>query len=54
MTRPGYKTTEFWMALIPQVLGVLETVSKGSPWGLVISAASAGVYAVARAVAKRG
>lgn len=48
---PGYKTTEFWLALgcaaISGALGYLETIS--APWAVASVTVISGLYAVLRA-----
>jgi hypothetical protein len=60
-TKPGYKTTEFWLALASQVVSILLAsglIETGSSWdqiiGIVASVLTALGYGVARGIAKRG
>jgi len=67
-TKPGPKTTEFWVTLVPVILGLAMTlgwlkpehVEGFTPWmefaaqilGAVMAALSGGAYAISRGVAK--
>jgi hypothetical protein len=62
-TKPGYKTTEFWLTLLAAVLGVLIQFdvipTEGDGWvakvvSAVVLALGAAGYAVSRGLAKSG
>jgi hypothetical protein len=57
-TRPGLRTTEFWLALAVVILGALATTFSTEPWaqiaGTIAAALSAAGYSFARTAAKRG
>lgn len=52
-TKEGYKTTEFWLTA---VVGVLINIQPAVPekWQAILTAALAGLYALARGHAKSG
>lgn len=59
--KPGYKTTEFWLTVAAQVVGLLAAsgaLAPDSPWarivGLAVSALTAMGYTYSRGVAKAG
>ena len=67
MIKPGYKTTEFWLTLIPYVVGILmafgvlsvdqaEAIKQGSTQiiGGLFTVLSALGYSVSRGLAKSG
>lgn len=64
--KPGYKTTEFWMTLVVQVLAILVTLGVVTPdqqavftesadklMTAIVMAVSAGSYAISRGLAKK-
>jgi len=64
-TKPGYKTTEFWIAILSQVIGILSLVGIFTPeqseavqkalielGGLIVMAAGSFGYAIGRGIAK--
>ena len=55
VTKPGWKTTEFWVVVAPIVAAVVEPLRDrlGGSWALVAACVAAGAYAVARGLAKR-
>jgi hypothetical protein len=57
-TRPGIKTTEFWLALAVAVLGGLSAAFIDETWakvaGVIAAAISSVGYGIARAQAKVG
>lgn len=55
-TKPGYKTTEFWItvtagaaSMIGGVVGILPP-----EWAVIAGALSAGLYTISRGLAKQG
>ena len=52
-TRPGYKTTEFWITLITSAWTMFGA-NVPSPWNAVLPTIAGSVYAIARALAKGG
>ena len=50
---PGWRTTEFWMALASLVAGVVLVAMGKDELGSVLIIGSAGTYAVGRGLAKR-
>lgn len=59
--KPGYKTTEFWMAALASCVGLMMTsgvFASESIWtqglGLIAAGLASAGYAVSRGVAKRG
>ena len=62
-TKPGYKTTEFWVVMATIVAGVLGSLlspsqaEQGAVWanwiGVICATASACAYAIARGLTKR-
>ena len=50
---PGWRTTEFWMALASLVAGVVLVAMGKDELGSVLILGSAGTYAVGRGLAKR-
>lgn len=52
--KPGWKTTEFYVSLIPQIMAVWGAVQGFLPPKLatIISVAGAALYTVARTIAK--
>ena len=66
-TKPGYKTTEFWVTVVCQILGILALAGVISPEqntvladgvtqivGAVVAALSAFGYSISRGLAKKG
>jgi hypothetical protein len=57
-TKPGMKTTEFWITLITNVLSVLNMSGAWNftpnKWSVLTLAIVNGLYAVARGLAKAG
>lgn len=58
--KPGYKTTEFWLACVAQIMGSLMAsgvIESGSSWdkvaGLIILALSSMGYSASRATTKK-
>lgn len=64
-TKPGYKTTEFWLAIVAQVIGLLSILGVFTPeqaavvndaviklGGLIIMSAGAFGYSIGRGIAK--
>ncbi len=58
--KPGYKTTEFWLTVASQIVGVLlvsGVVAEDSPWSKVIGMAAMALsgmgYSVSRGAAKK-
>lgn len=55
-TKPGIKTTEFWLALIVTIGGAVAAVYTEAPWakvlGLVASALASAGYSFSRAQVK--
>lgn len=55
--KSGIKTTEFWMALVVTVAGVVASVYSTQPWaqalGLVASALASAGYGLSRASVKK-
>ena len=51
--KPGYKTTEFWLTIVsivaPMVVGGLTM-----PWSVIVPVVGAGIYSIARGLAKGG
>ena len=55
-TKPGLRTTEFWLTILVNVGALLAALAGGlSPrWAAIASAASTGAYALARGWSKSG
>jgi hypothetical protein len=55
-TKPGYKTTEFWLTVAVSVASFVSAVSDNlSPkWAALAAALANGLYAVGRGQAKSG
>lgn len=55
-TKPGYKTTEFWLTIITAVAVLLAAVADVLPdkYAAIVASASTAAYAVARGLAKLG
>lgn len=64
-SKPGYKTTEFWIAIVSQLIGVLSLLGIFTPeqseivnkaiielGGLIVMAAGAFGYSIGRGIAK--
>jgi len=61
VVKPGYRTTEFWLATAAALVGILVAsgaIQSGSVWdkalGLVAAALASIGYSVSRGSAKRG
>jgi hypothetical protein len=56
MTKPGYKTTEFWVALLVIVGSFLSTLAGSLPdrYAALASSVAGGLYALSRGLAKIG
>lgn len=52
-TKPGYKTTEFWLVLVFSIWSMFGG-SVPAPWNVGIPMLAAGLYAIARGLAKVG
>jgi hypothetical protein len=52
-TKPGYKTTEFWLTLIASAWSMFGNVVP-PPWNVVAPLVGTGLYSVARGLAKGG
>lgn len=56
--KPGIQTTEFWLALVVAIAGVITTTYAESPWakiaGIVAAAGTAMGYGAQRAAVKNG
>lgn len=55
-TKPGIKTTEFWVSVLAGAGSVIAAFANAIPprYAVFASAASAGLYAVGRGLAKQG
>lgn len=55
-TKPGYKTTEFWLTIAVNVAGILATVADvvDVKTAAILLAVSNGLYAISRGQAKKG
>ena len=55
-TRPGYRTTEFWITVIVQIAAVCAALADALParYAAIVSAISAAAYAIARGLSKSG
>jgi hypothetical protein len=56
MTKPGYKTTEFWVALLVIVGSFVATLAGNLPdrYAALASSVAGGLYALSRGLAKVG
>lgn len=56
-TKPGWKTTEFWLTLLGTTIPTLIGASSGAipgKWAAVVLAASSAAYGLIRAITKNG
>ena len=57
-TKPGVRTTEFWLTLVVQLLQVLNIAGAWNfapnKYSVIVSGVTAALYAVARGLAKAG
>ena len=53
--KPGYKTTEFWLAVIVVLGTTLDSLAGSLPnkYAALVAAVAAGLYSVGRGIAKR-
>ncbi len=54
--RPGWKTTEFWGALLVSVAGVITTIADSSEWawlGVIAAAIASAGYSLSRGMVKK-
>ncbi len=56
MTKPGYKTTEFWVALLVIAGAFVATLAGNLPdrYAALASSVAGGLYALSRGLAKVG
>ena len=51
--KPGWKTTEFWFAMVTAVAGIVLIVKGQSVEGAAMVAGATGLYSVSRGFAKK-
>lgn len=51
--KPGYKTTEFWMTVLPSAWTMFSG-SVPAPWNVALPIIAGGLYSLARGLAKAG
>lgn len=54
-TKPGYKTTEFWLNILTNIITIVGTLKGVIPeqTAAIIIASANGIYGVVRAIAKK-